>query len=199
MARMATSYDVDRQLGFPEGTSKLIRCKARTLSRRPGFVAADEDDLAQELCMHLWRQNKVKFRAGGPWWAFANSVLRHKSEDLRRLQCAKRRWPGRAVGSLEHANEVASDKRIDAGDGLAAAQQCELMSTVEEVMARLPLKTQFVGALMLEEWPALAIARRLEMSRREVLKHQAVVRAAIRAESRLQPECGPAQQRRRTG
>lgn len=89
----------------------LIRVKARQLIRRPGFSRSDQDDIEQELHLHLLGMAKQFDPARGSFNTFANRVVKSAVAMLLRSQSRSKRSPGEGVEILS------MEMRIEQSDG----------------------------------------------------------------------------------
>jgi DNA-directed RNA polymerase specialized sigma24 family protein len=85
----------------------LARRASAALSRRPGFVPADRDDIEQALFAAVHRSRRRFRPARGSWRAFAATVIARRAASLAR----DRRAPSRAGPGHAPLEDVTRDRR----------------------------------------------------------------------------------------
>src|SRR5690349_1931990 len=71
--------------------SEMITFRARTLARSPGFLRREEEDVAQELWLHLIERMQRHDPVRAKPQTYADRVLTSKVQDLVRRARAQRR------------------------------------------------------------------------------------------------------------
>ena len=82
-------------------TAAIIRRKARQLVSRTEMSASDQEDIEQELAIHLWLKAPAYDPQRGPWLAFATTLVSHEATKLLQKHRAKKRSNG-SVTSLNN-------------------------------------------------------------------------------------------------
>lgn len=158
----------------------LIRYKARQLSRKPTFNRSDEEDIEQDLTVHLLSQAH-RF---DPKRASANTFAARVVESAVKMMLRNRRRKKRAAGfsaqSIDCAGsrppddagslrEVLSDAdgRRRTGTTAGDPEQVERLAAVLDAYQSLPPELQDVCRRLIDS-PAASIARELGISRRQV-------------------------------
>lgn len=96
---------------FVSAAEGLISSKARRLSRRRGFSAADESCIRQDLWLHLV-ENVDEFNSDeGSWECWASVILDRRCISLWRVRHAGKRSPLREEHSLDEPT-LDSDGRV---------------------------------------------------------------------------------------
>ena len=103
--------------------SRLIMAKAARLSRSTGFCPSDVDDIAQELRLAIWQQQKRHDEHRSSFATFAERVATGRTVSIVRSRRARKRGAGRLPAPLTH-EPVARDQSTNQKDlqlDLAAA------------------------------------------------------------------------------
>lgn len=128
---------------FIPATEALICSKARRLSRRRGFTAADEPCIRQELWAHLVEHIDEFDPDEGSWEGWASVVLDRRCISLWRLRNASKRSSQREECSLDDP-ALDSDGRVVARRDITteAASNSDRLRDLErdmaDVLRRLP-------------------------------------------------------------
>ena len=80
---------------------QLIRCKARQLVGQAGLVEDDQEDIEQDLRLHLFEQLSKYDPARGAFSTFVDRVVDHKAADILDARFAARRDCRIFVGSID--------------------------------------------------------------------------------------------------
>jgi hypothetical protein len=123
------------QTPFDPETSALIRNKARKLSRKSGFRTSDQDDIEQELCLHLWLQMSKYNRSLGPWLTWASFILDKRGISLQRHKLALQRTHKREECSLNEPVRDADGRLVDRHQTTAeaAVDLCRLLDLRNDI------------------------------------------------------------------
>ena len=152
------NHDLDPQI------SALIRRKARILSRSFGFKLGDEEDLRQELTLHIiekLRRHDPKRAAVG---TFVDRLLDSKAVDLLRYVLARKRNRRRE----EPPDADVPDRDLEElRDKAWSLERVELAMDVWEALADLPEELREVAALLMVYGQA-DVARMTRLSREQV-------------------------------
>jgi len=159
----------------------LIRVKAKQLVRRPGFCRSDQDDIEQDLVLHLLSQAQHFDSDRASLNTFIARVVNSAVAMLVRERGRIKRRPAGdvEVQSLEEKVEqpdgppaplwmlisVADLERRTGGASLSDAEMYELVEGVASVIASLPPEQQDVCRSLLER-NRTETEREMELSRR---------------------------------
>lgn len=178
--------------GVDDYAIKLIRYKARQLTRMAGFSESDRSDLEQELMFDLLRRLPKYDAAKAKRTTFVARVLEHCASRLIEARLAEKRAPCREDGSLDERIEsecgsVARAHTIDQEDywrqlhGVSRS-----LAELEDLRLDLAAERPGLTPRLLEVFDELKayriteIADRLDISRRSV--YEAITRLRDRLE-----------------
>jgi len=160
----------------------LIKFKARQLSRKPGFSRSDEEDVAQELTVHLLAQAHQFDAKRASASTFAERVISTKIAMLLRSRRRQKRAAGFTAQSLEqtHArsNEyleslrnllTEEDHHRRLGTVISDQARADTLAAVVEAVRSLPMADQDICRRLIEG-SAASVARDLGISRRRLRK-----------------------------
>lgn len=177
-----------------------IRYTARRLIGKCGFTQDDEEDLVQELTIHVWRQ-LPKYDAGrASLKTFITKIVNNRASVLVAKAAAVKRDARRVSHSLNEPiapGDPDSSEHVDAlsGDEYAArlgARHTPLLDLLDmridldKISGRLPVPLQRVLEFLLSDTPVDEIARELSVHRSTVYERLTAIRKRIRKEG-----CGP--------
>lgn len=163
---------------LPAYAKSLIRFKAKQLSRKPGFSRSDQEDLEQELTLHLLRHAVDFDPERGSLNTFVSRVIDSAVAMILRDRNRLKRAAGHRVRSLDIPRIVA-DSVTTLGAGLTPddahrrlgtvpdADVKERLVTLAAARASLPAGLQRVCDLLASGSEAAA-ARELNVSRRKI-------------------------------
>jgi RNA polymerase sigma factor (sigma-70 family) len=172
----------------------LVRRKSHELARSLGFSASDQEDIEQELMLHLVR----KFARFDPTRAspvtFASRVIKNKAASMARAAQAQKRTCRRCRRSLNSTIDGDDGSAIEFGATLDESAgrrhlgqrrcnesaQAQLRIDVAEAKESLSLTARQVAAL-LSHVPEYAASEVLGMSRRETAALVAEIRSLFEA------------------
>jgi RNA polymerase sigma-70 factor, ECF subfamily len=177
---------------FNDDTVAFIQFKARQLCRKPGFTRSDEDDLRQELTLHLLRQASRFDPARAAWNTFVARVIDSGVAMILRDRRRKKRAPGFRAKSLEVGVVVVHGHEQDVGAIASAADQHrrigitpteelprqQLSEAVRQAISELPPHLRALCARLSQSPPAV-VARELGISRRQVRKLMSQIRQRL--------------------
>lgn len=128
---------------FIPATEALIRSKARRLSRRRGFNAADEPCIRQDLWAHLVEHIDEFNPDEGSWEGWASVVLDRRCISLWRVRNAGKRSPQREERSLDDPTldsdgRVVSRREITPEAASNSDRLRDLERDMADVLGRLP-------------------------------------------------------------
>lgn len=86
---------------FDRSTEHIIQNHARRVVRRAGLAMFDQEDIAQDLRVHLWTQSHRHDDRRGSWATFARCVIERKAAVLLGRYRAGRRNPYRVAYSFD--------------------------------------------------------------------------------------------------
>lgn len=109
------------QQPFDPETSRLIKNKARKLSRKRGFTASDCDDIEQELAMHLLKQRAQFNPDQGNESEWVSFILDKRCICMWRHRHAQSRTPKREEGSLNDSTPNGDGKPVERHEAIADA------------------------------------------------------------------------------
>lgn len=171
---------------------QVIRIKARQLSRKRGFSRSDQDDLEQDLAMHLLQQARHYDPRRASLNTFAARVIESKARMILRDRRRLKRAAGFTARSLEERPQGASEEIALLRDRLTAADlgrrtgavsddpgRNETIAAIVEALQTLPSELQKVCRQLMEGNVSSA-ARDLDTSRRQV--HSAIERIRLHFE-----------------
>lgn len=172
----------------------LIQIKARQLSHKAGFNRSDEDDLRQELTMHLLRQAHRFDPGRASVNTFIARVVGSYVVTLLRRRARSKRAPGYFTQSLDQPVGNADGKVAVLRDRLSEAdlgrrtgrgpdnstERRDLADAVSQAIASLPVELQDICS-RLGEGTIASVARDLGVSRCQVAKAIARIREHFRA------------------
>lgn len=163
-----------------EYAQSLIKFKARQLSRRPGFSRSDEEDVAQELTVHLLSKAHQFDPNRASVNTFADRVIRSAIAMLLRDRRRQKRAAGFAAtsledipaqsgGDVESLRDMLTEADLRRRIGIAASDQdrADLIAAVVEAMRSLPAADQETCRRLIEGSKA-SVARDLRVSRRQI-------------------------------
>jgi len=172
----------------------LIRCKARQVTRQPGFSRADESDVAQDLRAHILKQA----HHFDPSLACVNTFVA-RVVDSAVAMIIRDRWRlKRAAGlnlqslegsTLQHEGEEKALADVLVNDdlqrrygtsGVPDEERREMSADLAQVLARLAAPLRKIAHLLMNDGNEASIARDLGMSRRRVRKAIAEIRRHFR-------------------
>lgn len=174
---------------FTAYAKRLIRFKSKQLSRLPGFTPSDEEEIAQELGLRLWRKAHLYDpNRGASWNTYANRVVSSESKMILRERGRKKRAGGFGLQSIDvppatdarlpALSQILSEadrrRAIGSPDQLAIDER-EALATVFGV---LPPNLRRVWQI-LETKPIFAVAKELGVSRRQLAKIIDQLRCAL--------------------
>lgn len=157
----------------------LIKFKARQLSRKAGFSRSDEQDVAQELTMHLLARAHLFDPNRASANTFAERVIRTAVAMLLRDRRRQKRAAGFGAHSLEQTcivqdHGLASLREVlqssDLGRRTGANDEehrAETIAAVIEALRSLPPELQDICRGLIDG-SAASVARDLGISRRQV-------------------------------
>ena len=162
----------------------LIRCKARQVTRQPGFSRADESDVAQDLRAHILKQAHHFDPSQAGVNTFIARVVdsavamiirdrwrlkRAAGLNLQSLEGSTLRHEGKEKGLMEVL--VDDDLRRRRGiPGVPEEERREVSVDMAGVLARLAAPLRGIARLLMDDGNEASIARDLGMSRRRVRK-----------------------------
>ena len=166
----------------PEGTAtildayaeRVIHDQARRIVRHAALPAADREDVAQDLRIHLWRQHRKYDPSRGAWTTFARCVIERKATAL----LASHRTAAPTGG-------LTTDEDLDAFDQEAYRQrvpahaQWERTIDVHRTLNTLPPTDRGVARLLMHMRITEA-ARLTGIPRSTLYGHIARIRVAFR-------------------
>lgn len=158
----------------------LIQVKAKQLVRRPGFSRSDEDDVAQDLVLHLLNQAQHFDPARGSLNTFIARVVNSAVAMLVRERGRIKRSPASDIQSLEEKVEqpdgppaplwatiaLADLERRTGGASLSDAELYELVEGVASTIVSLPEELQEI-CRSLQQRNRVETERELKLSRRQ--------------------------------
>jgi len=160
----------------------LIKFKARQLSRKPGFSRSDEEDIAQELTLHLLAQAHHFDPQRGSANTFAARVIMPAVKMILRDRNRLKRAPGFTAQSLEDAHAHLDEAVVSLREVVTEADlrrrlstavndhgRSELIAAVVEVFQSLPPDLQDLCRRLIDI-PAASVAREMGISRRQLRK-----------------------------
>ncbi len=153
--------------------SRMIRRKARSLSRHPGFSKTDIEDLQQELWAHLLERQAHYNPALASFETFADRLISNRACSILRHRRRHKRHPkfesislngviegdGGEVQAVYETIESPSSPRPDARD---------LIEDVQTLIAQLDVPDRLVVIAHLDGLSKQAIRRHLGISRRQL-------------------------------
>ncbi|MFO0911490.1 MAG: sigma factor [Pirellulales bacterium] len=185
------SVDAIRAEIVSEYTQRLIRLKARQLSRRRDFRRADLDDLVQELTLRIWEQaERFDAKRSCPrtfiqciLGSAVGMIVRHRRRQVRLAP------PGTQVLSLALAIRHRSDSEVELATlishddlarrtGVCSQSPLELFerqADVETAITSLPAQLQPICRQLMHHRPA-KVAQSLGVSRFKVGKAITAIR-----------------------
>lgn len=153
---------------FDEGTTRLIRSRARRLCRDRPFTTADRDDVEQELTAHLARRQPRFLPRRGSWTAFVACVLDRRAASLMRERRSQRRGNGRAISSLDQIIEDGAHGLQDRGlIDRSSVDNLDLRADLEATRITLPPHLQII-VTGLEVYSQAGLAKALHRTRRAI-------------------------------
>ncbi len=169
---------------------QLIQVKARQLTHKPGFSRSDQEDLEQDLTVHVLKQAHHFDASRGCVHTFISRVVDSALAMQLRSRRRRKRAAGFRSGSLEDAIlhgqkgkgsladmlDEADGCRRSGADARSGQERAELQSDTRRVLAELPPNLQVIAALRGDATDA-AIARELGVSRRQVHNAAQAIRA----------------------
>ncbi len=161
--------------------SRLIKFKARQLSRRAGFSACDREDIEQDLTLDLLERLPRYDPAKASLNTFVARIVDHKVVSILRFQQAAKRNRGREDCSLNDPVRDTDGRLVDRHQTTPEAanvpqQLRELEHDVAELLADLP-ELQRAIALGLGTGTVNAVSIDLGLSRSAVKRQIAAMRA----------------------
>lgn len=152
----------DQDPRFTPSDAELIKHKVRRIVGRYGFRRSDEEDLQQELALHVFVRMAKFDPSRASRATFVDRICTNKLANLIEHQTAQRRNPGRCVGSLDGAlEEMVADGRDD---------QTDARLDLADAIAGLPPELQRVAICLMAHKPAEA--ERVLGLTREQLRHR---------------------------
>ncbi|TWU04178.1 Sigma-70 region 2 [Symmachiella macrocystis] len=164
-----------------EGTSRLIRRKARQLMKHPALHKLDREDIEQELWLHVLEKQHHFDIERGAFNAFVTRLCRNKGASLIRYHTAEKRNHASNGVSL---NMPIDEEPYELGDtltvsgarkhrGTAPRSDCEIAQLrfdVCGVLGRLQADLAALGNLL--KWNSkYSVANALNISRRQAHHH----------------------------
>jgi RNA polymerase sigma-70 factor (ECF subfamily) len=163
---------------FGEFTTKLIRRKARSLIGKYGFTKSDQEDLEQEITLHVLERAAKLEREADCRRAYLTTLVEHCVANLIRHQCAQKRW---------HSGTISLNSNVRGPDGhwqelenlideeqrlvhrgcktLCESEKAQLELEVDEIVERLPPALQEASERLMEGESLRNIAEDLGISR----------------------------------
>jgi RNA polymerase sigma factor (sigma-70 family) len=154
--------------------SRLIRRKARSICRHPGFSISDVEDIAHDLWVHLLkRQNRFDPSRGIKFETFANRIIEHHVCSMLRARKAQKRDPLREEFSLYDEvpgfeDEVCLRYATIADRSAPVPHRNDLAHDVQLLIERLGDMDSAVAMGLLGGLSVRRFARQLGISRRQV-------------------------------
>ncbi|MCO6439011.1 MAG: sigma-70 family RNA polymerase sigma factor [Phycisphaerae bacterium] len=158
----------------------LVRIKARQLSRKPGFSRSDQDDLEQELAMHLVQQARHYDPRRASPNTFAARVIQSKVRMILRDRKRLKRAAGFTAQSLDAPVDqgrgesdslcsqlTAADLTRRTGVEPESLERAEIVSDVVETVRTLPPDLRDIWRRLIEG-NISSVARDLDISRPQV-------------------------------
>jgi RNA polymerase sigma-70 factor (ECF subfamily) len=145
-------------------TSALISYKAKKLARTPGFARHEEEDIQQELALHVIERMRRFDPTRASAHTYADRVLASKVTDMVRRTQAQRRDHRRAqsLDALPPRTAVELTEKT-----FEATHHAELRHDVPIILAQLSATDRTV-ALSLAHQNVAEITRRTSLSRQQV-------------------------------
>lgn len=171
----------DRSLpGIPPYASRLIRFKARQLSRQPGFRLDEHCDLEQDLLTDLIDRLPKFDPAKAQLNTFVTRVVEHRVVSIIRYRFAEMRSPVREDCSLNDPVLDCDGRTVDRHQVLAEASSVpqrlrELERDVADVLARMSELHRTI-ALGLVTGTVNSVANELSIPRSAVDRHISEIR-----------------------
>lgn len=141
----------------------MITFRARALARSPGFLRRDEEDIAQELWLHLIERMQRHDPARAKPQTYADRVLTSKVHDLVRRARAQRR-DLRRVRSLEDLPPRTAKELL--ARTLEAEDYADLRHDVPAILAKLTPSDRRIAEALADR-PLTEVARRTGLSRQQ--------------------------------
>ncbi len=174
--------------------SKLIRRKARQLSRSPGFSRSDEPDIEQELRAHLLAKASKFNAARSKVTTFAKRLIENKAASMaRRVDAGMRSYRRNSIslnetvataeGGISELSDLfdsSAGRRHTGQRTRSAAELANLRLDVADANSDLPPTLKTLAALLshLPEYPAGQV---LGMSRKQTARHVSALRELYEA------------------
>jgi RNA polymerase sigma factor (sigma-70 family) len=165
------SFDLDPRI------SEMIRFKAEKLANGPAFRRGDEEDIRQDLSLHLVERMRRHDPSRSSTYTYADRVLTNKVKDLVRRAHAQRR-----DFSRERRLEELPPRTLDDlhGHFSHVERQRDLRLDVTAALASLPQDDQGI-ALLLRDHSVAAATRLTGRSRQSVRTARGRVRKHLEA------------------
>jgi DNA-directed RNA polymerase specialized sigma24 family protein len=184
MTRAERSGDAEHSLVSDGFALRLIHRKARRLARCPGFTAADQDDLEQELKLKVWEARDKFDSRRSHRHAFVATVVERAAATLARDRRAIKRGNHLVHLSLsmDALSEHGQESLDAAGDDVACTPsretEIDLACDVAELVSQLPCGLREVADL-LGNHSKRRIATALGISRRALDRRINALRACF--------------------
>jgi hypothetical protein len=167
--------------------SRIVRVKARRLSRTSGFSRSDRPDLEQELNLHLLLKAHLFDSSKAQAATFASRLVDNKARSIIRHARAQRRSYLRNAQSLDESmvdgvvpmTSILDEEAARRHTGQRAPSEAELTQLrldMAEANSTLPTEMRMMAAL-LSHVPQFAAGEVLGLSRRQAAKCIAALRA----------------------
>jgi len=178
-----------RDVVLSQYASSLIRCKARQLCRRPDFSRSDEDDLKQEMTLHLLLQTRHFDPRRGAMNTFINRVVNSCVAMILRDRRRVKRLVDGDLLSLERtmvqvngtsipASEAISEEDLSRRSGAGAVSDAARREDIEAIQTALgnlcPQHRDLCRRLT--AGTVTSVARDLGTSRRQIRRALDVIR-----------------------